>query len=339
VILDDMGITPEKLEKAKQAIWKDSKEPQNEVVIQGMDFSKPFSIDAFMKASATTGFQATQLAKATTTMKTMLVARKTGCRVFLGYTSNMMSSGVRESILHLVKNKEVDVLVTTAGGVEEDIIKCLKPFILGDFRAKGAALREQGINRTGNIFVPNDRYCAFEDFLTPILKEYLARQKASGQLLTASELIWKLGEKINDERSVYYWAFKHKIPVFCHAITDGSIGDIIYFFRVNHPEFKLETLEDASKLNDLAVEPKETGIIVLGAGLVKHMLCNANMFREGAKYAVYVNTAVEYDGSDSGAEPEEAISWGKIAADAVHVKVFGDATILFPLMVAAMEKK
>lgn len=331
-----MAVPKDKLDKAKKSIWKDSKELKNEVFVQGMDFSKPFSIDAFMKASATTGFQATQLAKATGTMKKMLDARKSGCRVFLGFTSNMMSSGVRESILHLVKNKQVDVLATTAGGVEEDIIKCLKPFVIGDFRAKGAALREKGINRTGNIFVPNDRYCVFEDFLTPILNEYLARQQKTGQLLTASELIWKLGEKINDERSVYYWAFKHQIPVFCHAITDGSIGDIIYFFRVNHPEFKLETLEDATKLNDLAINAKETGIIVLGAGLVKHMLCNANMFREGAKYAVYVNTAVEYDGSDSGAEPEEAISWGKIAVDAEHVKVFGDATILFPLMVAAV---
>ncbi len=334
-----MGISPEKLKKAKQSIFKESKDSSQEAVIKGLDFSKPFDINAFISAAGTTGFQATHLAKAVQIIKSMRAARKTGCRVFLGYTSNMVTSGVRESILHLAKNKEVDVLVSTAGGIEEDIIKCLKPFLLGDFRAKGAALREKGINRSGNIFVPNDRYCAFEDFLTPILNEFLARQKRTGQLLTPSELIWKLGEKINNPESIYYWAHKHQIPVFSHAITDGSIGDIIYFYRVNHPEFKLEISEDASKLNDLAIDAKETGIIVLGAGLVKHMLCNANMFREGAKYAVYVNTAVEYDGSDSGAEPEEAVSWGKISVDAQHVKVFGDATILFPLMVASVFQK
>lgn len=43
--------------------------------------------------------------------------------------------------------------------------------------------------------------------------------------------------------------------------------------------------------------------------------------RNGADYAVYLNTASEYDGSDSGARPDEAVSWGKIRADATPVKV------------------
>jgi deoxyhypusine synthase len=56
--------------------------------------------------------------------------------------------------------------------------------------------------------------------------------------------------------------------------------------------------------------------------------------RNGADYSVYVNTAQEFDGSDAGARPDEAISWGKIKIDADPVKVHGDATILFPLLVA-----
>lgn len=43
--------------------------------------------------------------------------------------------------------------------------------------------------------------------------------------------------------------------------------------------------------------------------------------RNGADYAVYLNTACEYDGSDSGARPDEAVSWGKIRANASPVKV------------------
>jgi len=49
---------------------------------------------------------------------------------------------------------------------------------------------------------------------------------------------------------------------------------------------------------------------------------------------VYINTGNEFDGSDSGARPDEAISWGKIKAEAVAVKIHGDATIIFPLIVA-----
>ena len=61
---------------------------------------------------------------------------------------------------------------------------------------------------------------------------------------------------------------------------------------------------------------------------------NANMMREGTKYAIYINTSMEGDGSDSGALPEEAKSWGKAAADADSIKVQVDATIAFPLLVA-----
>ena len=43
--------------------------------------------------------------------------------------------------------------------------------------------------------------------------------------------------------------------------------------------------------------------------------------RNGADYAVFVNTAQEFDGSDAGASPDEAVSWGKIRITARPVKV------------------
>jgi deoxyhypusine synthase len=147
-------------------------------------------------------------------------------------------------------------------------------------------------------------------------------------------LIWKLGERINDKRSICYWAFKNKIRIFCPAITDGAIGDNIYFFKFKHEDFALDIAEDAKRFNDLTIGLKKSGVLILGVGVVKHHILNANMLRNGADYAVYINTAQEYDGSDAGALPDEAVSWGKICANAKSVKVFGDATILFPLLVA-----
>ena len=67
--------------------------------------------------------------------------------------------------------------------------------------------------------------------------------------------------------------------------------------------------------------PRKTGVIILGGGVPKHHICNANMFRNGSDFAVYINTAAEFDGSDSGARPDEAVSWGKIRGDASSVKV------------------
>ena len=56
--------------------------------------------------------------------------------------------------------------------------------------------------------------------------------------------------------------------------------------------------------------------------------------RNGANFSVYINTAHEYDGSDSGASPDEAVSWGKIRIDAKPVKVCCEATIALPLIVS-----
>jgi deoxyhypusine synthase len=87
-------------------------------------------------------------------------------------------------------------------------------------------------------------------------------------------------------------------------------------------------------MNNEAVFSESTGMIILGGGVVKHHICNANLMRNGADYAVYVNTGMEFDGSDAGASPDEAVSWGKIKANAKSVKIHADATIIFPLLVA-----
>ena len=62
-------------------------------------------------------------------------------------------------------------------------------------------------------------------------------------------------------------------------------------------------------------------MIILGGGIVKHHIANACLMRNGAESAVYINTAQEFDGSDAGARPDEAVSWGKIKVGADSVKV------------------
>ncbi|CAI5521653.1 unnamed protein product, partial [Closterium sp. Naga37s-1] len=244
------------------------------------------------------------------------------CKIFLGFTSNLMSSGLRETFCFLAKHKLVDVIVTTAGGIEEDVIKCLAPTLLGDFSLAGKDLRAKGLNRIGNLLVPNNNYCLFEDWVLPVLDACLEEQKNQGVVWTPSKLIDRLGKEINHEESVLYWAHKNGIPVLCPAITDGSLGDMIYFHSFRSPGLLIDLVQDIRAMNGEAVHatPRRTGLIILGGGLPKHHICNANMMRNGADYAVYINTASEFDGSDSGARPDEAVSWGKIRGDASAVK-------------------
>jgi len=320
----------DKEELAKKNLLRKGDEASG-IDIKGYDFNNGVDYSEIINSFRSTGFQASNLHRAIEITNKML---NEGAFIFLGYTSNMVSSGLREVFRFLVQNKKINTIVTTAGGIEEDIIKCLGSFVLGDFRANGVELRKRGINRIGNIYASNNRYIEFEKFVQPILEEIYIEQEKTGKVITSSEIIWKLGEKINNEASICYWAWKNKVKVYCPAIADGAIGDNIYFFSFKHPEFKIDIVRDAADFNNTTIGLKKSGVIILGAGIVKHSILNANMLRNGADYAVFINTAQEFDGSDSGAMPEEAVSWGKILPNAESVKVFGDATIFFPLLVA-----
>ena len=205
----------------------------------------------------------------------------------------------------------------------------------------------------GNLLVPNKNYCKFEDWVAPIISKMhdgqdakwleQARKLASNGRedeelkpfsFTPSEFVARLGKEIDNEESVLYWAAKNDIPVFCPALTDGSVGDMLYFHSYKRPGFVLDIARDIRNINDLSVQSHCTGQIIIGGGLVKHHTCNANLMRNGADYSVYINTGHDFDGSDSGASPDEAVSWGKIRITADPVKVVAEASLVFPLIVS-----
>lgn len=351
--------------------------PDDYIKIQGIDYSRPEATDMrasdLIESMKSMGFQASSLGQACDIIDNMRSWRgkhkddlhehdqkgafddegyqKT--TIFMGYTSNLISSGLRETLRYLVQHKMVDALVASAGGIEEDLIKCLAPTYLGEFSLKGAGLREQGLNRIGNLLVPNDNYCKFEEWIVPILDtmleeqdEYVTKHGDScleanpdidSPIWTPSKMIDRFGREINDESSVLYWAHKNKIPIFCPSLTDGSIGDMLFFhtFKASPKQLRVDIVADIRKINSMSMDASHAGMIILGGGLIKHHIANACLMRNGADYAVYINTGQEFDGSDAGARPDEAVSWGKIKAEAKSVKVYADATIVFPLIVAA----
>ncbi len=300
--------------------------------VEGYDFEKGFDFDRFIESYKTTAFQASHFGKAVDIINQM---RKDDAVIFLSCTSNIISSGLRDILKFLVKNNMVHFIVTSAGGIEEDIIKCLKPFHMGVFDVKGKMLFERGVSRIGNIFVPTDRYTYFEKFMRNVFPEIHREQKKLGRPLCTSEIIWLLGRHIDHKDSIMYWAYKNKIPVICPAIMDGSFGDLAYFYKRNNPDFAIDVVRDTEITIKQVEESEKTAIIALGGGVPKHYVLNANIFRDGVDYAVYITTAQFYDGSDSGGNTEEAISWAKIKPDARHVIINSEATLIFPLLVAA----
>ena len=277
------------------------------------------------------GFQASMLGEAVEIIKDM---KDAGAVVFFAFTANMVASGLRGLIKELCRKGFVDVVVTTAGSVDHDVIKSFDGYEMGSFDTDDAELHKKGINRLGNILIPNDRFVLFEKKVQEIFREIYRKRKA----VSPSGLIDFIGSKLN-ESSFLYWCHKKGIPVFCPGITDGAIGLQMYFFKQENGDFSVDVTGDMKRLADVVLSAERTGGIILGGGISKHHVIGANIVRGGLDYAVYVTTASEYDGSLSGARTREAKSWGKITEKGREVTVVGDATIVFPLIALALRDR
>lgn len=302
-------------------------ELENHPEIKGYDFSKKFNFNEFIKSYATTGFQATELYKAIQIMNEM---QEKNTPIYFSFTGNAISSGLRDIITYLIKEKKIHTIITTASGIEEDMIKHLSTFKLGEFEITGRSLFEHGVGRIGNIFVPNNRYLYLERFINKLLEQEYKENK----ITTPTKLLKRAGKLLGKD-SYLYWAAKHNIPVYCPGIIDGSFGDLMYFFKQKNKDFKIDVTDDHIQLINEVMQQEQTGAIILGGGISKHYNLNAQIFKEGLDYAIYFTTAHEFDGSDSGGNTEEAKTWAKIKLNAPTAKVKAEFTITFPLFIAA----
>lgn len=183
-------------------------------------------------------------------------------------------------------------------------------------------------------FDPHSNINTFKTWINSLLDEMLTEQRETRVSWNPSKVIEKLGRKIDNEESLSFWAAKNRIPVFCPAFTEsGLLAEILYSHSIENPGLVIDILDDLRRINLMAMKAQSSGIIAIGAGIPKHHICKANCIRDGADYAVYVNNAQEFDGSDSGAEPDESVACGKIKTQANPVKIHGDPSLVFPLLV------
>jgi len=311
------------------AIAMEGREVRDIKVKEGM------TVDEFVRAmSDSGGFTAEKLADAVDIVERMV--RDEGCLTFLSFPACIIATGTRGVIVELVKRKLVDVVITTCGTLDHDLARTWKRYYHGDFAMDDAELREQGINRLGNVLVPDESYgLVLEERLVPMFEEILQGRDS----ISTREVIDQVGARLDSEDSLLYWAHRNGVPIFVPGITDGSFGSQLWMYWQTHRDLKVDLFEDEQELADLVFRAERSGALIVGGGISKHHVIWWNQFRGGLDYAVYMTTAVEYDGSLSGAQVREAISWGKVREDAWQVNVEGDATITLPILVAALVER
>ncbi len=305
----------------------------HKVPVKDYEFTKDLTVDELvLQMDAAWGFTAGKLATGVSIMEAMVNDK--GCVKFLSFTADIIATGTRGVIRELVKRKLIDVIITTCGTLDHDVARCFRDYYKGSFIMNDSKLHQEGVNRLGNVLVPNDSYgVIIEQKIIALLE---ALYKEGKKELSTAELCREIGLGVCDESSILYWAAKNDIPIIVPGPTDGSVGYQLWFFSQDHKDFRVNLLKDEEYLNNLVFDAKKSGALIVGGGISKHHTIWWNQFKDGLDYVVYISTADEWDGSLSGARPREAVSWGKISEKAKRIMIEGDATVVLPIMTGAL---
>lgn len=303
-------------------------------IVKDFLWTNNMTVNEMVDGFGSLGYQATELAEA---KKVVLKMKRSGTKVFLTFTSNMVTSGLRGFFAQLCKLKIPDILVTTSGSIEEDIMKAVgENFQLSNFYADDNQLHEKGENRIGNLVIRNESYMKFED----LMQGYFLKIYEKKKRISTSELLYELGllleNCVDSENSILHVAAKNNIPIYCPGIVDSSLGFQLFMFQKKYPDFIVDTIKDMERVvTDLSFDDKK-GLISLGGSISKHYAVFSALLSGGFDYAVYMTTSHASSGSMSGATTQEAKSWGKIKDDGEASTVNGDVTITFPLMMCSV---
>jgi len=280
------------------------------------------------------GFSAKNLATSVSILEDMI--KDKDCKKFFSFPACIVATGLRGAIAQAIEKGLFDIIVTTCGTLDHDLARAYGgEYFHGSFELNDTKLHKLGINRLGNVLIPNENYgIILENKMNPILEE-LVKQKNEW---SGREIIYEFGKRLNDKNSILYQAAKKNVPIYVPGITDGAFGTNLVLFSQEHG-FKLDILKDEKELLDIAFTKKKLGALMIGGGISKHHVIWHSQFAGGLDYAIYITTATQYDGSLSGARLTEAVSWGKVKEQAKYVTVDGDATILLPIILCGLYER
>ncbi len=307
--------------------------------VRDLEVESVRSFSELMKAFVECGgFMASHLGTAFEILKEIVEQK---VPTIVSFTANLVATGVRGALAYLIRKLPTVAVVTTAGTLDHDIARSFGGvYYCGSFDYDDEFLSKIDIFRLGNVLVPKESY-------GPIIEKVVHR--ALKRLLDAGkervgvyEIIEEVAKDITDPHSIIKAAAEKGAKVIVPGFVDGAFGTAIYTFinmqraRVGGKKMVVDVLIDEGVMDDIVHSCNKLAALIVGGGISKHHVIWWAQFREGLDYAIYVTTAVEYDGSLSGARPREAVSWGKIKPGAKKVVVYCDATIALPLLALAL---
>lgn len=302
------------------------------------------SIVALLDKMGGTSFQARNLSRA---MEIWVEMLKDDTGIFLGLAGAMVPAGMRQVIAYLIENRLIDCLVSTGANLFHDCHETLGYYHWqGSAKVDDLALRNERVDRIYDTFALEDEFKRVDAFIT----EWAATLEQD-RPYTTREFLYRLGEKLSqssDKKGILTSAYRKKLPIYCPAIGDSSIGIALAEGRVKGTNrIIFNVIQDVIELTKIVANSPATGVIYVGGGTPKNFLQQAAVIApiifqwkgEGHKYAIQITTDSPQWGGLSGCSLEEAQSWGKIAQKALKTTVNCDATIALPLLVSGLIEK
>lgn len=255
--------------------------------------------------------------------------RDEGALKFFGLSGAMVPGGMGGIVSDLIRRGYIDVLVSTGANLTHDIIEAIG---CHHFHGAGdltdAELYEEGINRIYDIFLPDEAFIKFEEFMQDTYSSL-----PEDSVVSISDLLNKIGERL--DHGILAEAAEAGIPIYCPAIQDSMIG-LQYWLFSQTSKVVVSAFGDMHALIDRCFEAERAGAVFVGGGVPKNYILQSKLMTEsGFDYAVQLTGDRPDLGGLSGATLDEARSWGKLTGEARAATVYGDATITLPVLVAA----
>jgi len=302
-------------------------------------------VDELVRALGGCAFGAGSLARAVDIYEELLTEEAVK---FIGIAGALVPAGMRNVIAQMIRERYVDVVVTSGANIVHDIIEALGAHHYKIEQSKAtdtiddAGLRGQGVDRIYDVVVHDEAFAELEEFIRAIFDKL---DCGGNKRYSIRELTRAIGVNLSDRDSILRSAVDSDVPVFCPAIADSMIGLHACIYKQTEP-LHVDAFADMKELIDIFCEAKCTGAIILGGGVPKNFIFQTALVapprddgREGFDYAIQITTDTPENGGLSGATLEEAKSWGKIGANAKTVTLYSDVTIALPVIMAAVQAR
>jgi deoxyhypusine synthase len=304
----------------------------------------PKTVSELLDAMSKTGFQGKRLGEAARIWSEMLGQK--GLTIFMGYAGSMSTTGQWKIVRWLIENRYIDVLVSTGANVSEDIFEAMgHNYYQGTWLADDEALLDAKIDRFYDIYADEYDYRELEG----LIKKFAGSLDA-GRVYSTREFLNLFGKYQFERgiRSITAAAWRNKVPVYSPGLIDSGYGVALSLLKREGKLIRLDQTQDMEELGQIAERTKRTGVVYIGGGVPKDTIQLATIIKslaEGGEeetphdYAIQITTDSPQWGGLSGCTLEEAISWGKIAADSKRSVVYCDATVALPLIAHAMNER